>query len=421
MMIKKLGATLATGAVFLQALVPLASADTLSGNGAFSNNNTSESVTNTVTSVQNNTAHISNDISSNANTGGNTSSDNTGGSSFITTGGAGSAVAIMNQANINQASMPTMQTAGMPSSLVVSGNGAQSSNTGTVTSNNNQSLFQTNDADMMNKIMTNAQTGNNSAGDNTGGNSTVTTGGAGSNIQIGNAANVNTAMMNTMGANTPSVMTGFGIGGNGFGSSNAINATNTNSDTTVQNNTANFSNTIDASTRTGGNNTSDNTGWGFFSNSGGNGNSGITTGSSFDQFLVSNMANANFANANMSNGTGTVGVSLPSIVGGNGAQSNNSLTANWNNNSSLFQGGGQGGGNDATFTNTIHPNSTTGSNNVSGSTGGSSFVTSGQTFATTQMRNEANVNEAGNGLQFTLPGGLGLNFNFNLGGLFGGV
>ena len=72
-----------------------------SGNGAGSNNTTNSNTTNNNTTTQSNDAHIQNNINLSANTGGNKSSYNTGGSSNVVTGDANIIANIVNFVNNN--------------------------------------------------------------------------------------------------------------------------------------------------------------------------------------------------------------------------------------------------------------------------------------------------------------------------------
>src|SRR5580692_3872365 len=92
---------IATGAVLVSALAPLANADTVtvSGNGALSGSVVNVSNSSNTVVNQTNNANISNNINTNASTGGNSSTFNTGGNTTIKTGNANNTVNVSNAAN----------------------------------------------------------------------------------------------------------------------------------------------------------------------------------------------------------------------------------------------------------------------------------------------------------------------------------
>lgn len=181
-----------------------------SGNGVNSNNTASDISNSNVLTNQTNNAMIGNTLAMNTNSGSNESTGNTGGNSTIKSGDTSSTAQVLNVANSNvsngnmwivlvnnagqwggkiygapagtnfagsDGAMFTINAAG-EISVTNSGNGADSSNVGSVTSVSNQTTNQTNTADVQNNLQLTANTGSNSANDNTGGNSTIQTGDA---------------------------------------------------------------------------------------------------------------------------------------------------------------------------------------------------------------------------------------------------
>src|SRR6266568_3590074 len=117
---KRIITAIATGAVLVNAMAPLALADTVtvSGNGALSNN--AVNVTNTQATVvnQTNNANITNNVNSSASTGGN---------STINAGAASSVVNVTNAANLNKANISCV-CSNSGATVNVTGNGAESNN-----------------------------------------------------------------------------------------------------------------------------------------------------------------------------------------------------------------------------------------------------------------------------------------------------
>src|SRR3712207_5981283 len=99
---------IATGAVLLNALAPVALAGesngndlSIVGNGAYSTSNINVNSTSATVVNQTNNANITNNVSSKASTGGNNAGFNTGGDVRIVTGDARTRVDVNNAANLN--------------------------------------------------------------------------------------------------------------------------------------------------------------------------------------------------------------------------------------------------------------------------------------------------------------------------------
>jgi len=321
------------------------------GNGSNSNNSGSVNTTNTTTTNQENDAQIGNDLVLSADTGNNTASANTGGDSNITTGHANVAANVLTFANnnivgnviygivnifgdlIGDIIFPEDQIKNCCGGSVGAtniGNGSNSTNSSNVEVIDSEGTFQTNNADITNNLIFDAETGNNSSSRNTGGDSSVSSGDTNIDVNLLNIANTNLAggnwwivMVNDvtkgwigkiMGAPDNSFFAGsegsdFQVDENGYitatNNKNGTNSTNdtsasvTNTNTTNQTNNADIDNNLTLTANTGGNQATDNTG----------GNSNIKTG---DATIVANMIN--FVNNNIK-GNGKVFVTVVNVFG----------------------------------------------------------------------------------------------------------
>jgi hypothetical protein len=180
--LKKVGAGIATTALLALSAAPAAFADDsvwVAGNGAFSDNNTHVSNSNSSSVSQSNNSHISNDVNTRLNTGGNNASFNTGGSVTVFSGEANATTNISNQAGSNVADLSNLCgcTSG-GANVAVSGNGAFSSNNVSVSNWNREQYRQNNTSYFRNEVLNNLSTGNNRADFNTGSDVTIYSGGA---------------------------------------------------------------------------------------------------------------------------------------------------------------------------------------------------------------------------------------------------
>jgi outer membrane biosynthesis protein TonB len=193
-----------------------------SGNGDLSTNTTSVGSTSNQDISQFNVADIDNNVLVNANTGDNDTNFNTTGDLTITTGEANVDVSVLNIANtniisgnwwlvlVNQAGKWIGQIVGADGQLMAGSeglefivgdngeisvankdNGVGSVNDASVTSDQNTTINQTNDAKIVNNLELTANTGGNSASYNTGGDSVITTGDANVIANIINFVNTN--------------------------------------------------------------------------------------------------------------------------------------------------------------------------------------------------------------------------------------
>lgn len=171
---------------------------------------------------------------------------------------------------------------------------------------------------------------------------------------------------------------GTDIAGNGAFSANTVTQSDSQTNTTVQSNSATFNNSINVSSDTGNNTANYNTG----------GNVGIGTGNSITGVQITNMANANMASPNM-NST-MPNPQLPVTIQGNGAGSDNSFSSSNSQDQSVYQT------NTANFTNSVAADSNTGSNSANYGTNGNSTIMTGQSQTVVGIQNTANGNVFGN-------------------------
>lgn len=393
---------IATGAVLVNALAPIALANTVtvSGNGAFSNSAVNVSNNSNTVVNQTNDANITNHVDSNASTGGNSSNFNTGGNTTIKTGNATNNVNVTNAANLNQASLSNCGSCnGGATNVTVKGNGAYSDNGVSVNNGNNVLLNQDNRANFNNRIDADSKTGGNDTSYNTGGDSVILTGNAKTNVKVGNLANANVAELGGHGnAGSASVT----VDGNGAFSTNGVALNNSSAVVLGQNNDARIRNNVDADAKTGGNDSQFNTG-GF---------TGISTGNAKTKVAVDNMANFNAASLDC----GCVLDGLDVKVAGNGAESWNSVDAAAANAIVDAQD------NDAHLFNDVDGDAKTGANDLGFSTGdvhGDPVIYTGNAKSNTGVHNSGNVNVLDNGGDtLHLPGNWEVGTSFDLSGLW---
>lgn len=181
-----------------------------SGNGSGSTNTAEIGQTTNDTTYQFNNVGLDNNIVMNATTGENSTNDNTGGDSSITTGDSSIDAQVLNILNnnlsggnywlviVNEAGRWIGRILGSDAgtayggseefeffvnefgeiTVLNSGNGSGSINSGSVSQTTNNTLVQINDAKITNNLDLSANTGGNSASKNTGGDSTIVTGDA---------------------------------------------------------------------------------------------------------------------------------------------------------------------------------------------------------------------------------------------------
>ena len=394
---------LATGAILVNALAPIAMANTVtvSGNGVNSTNGVN--VTNSSNTVvnQTNDANITNHVSSNASTGGNSSNFNTGGNTTINTGSATNNVNVTSAANLNQASLSNCASCnGSATNVTVSGNGVGSDNGVAVNNGNNVFLNQNNQANFNNKVNADSNTGKNDTSYNTGGDSVILTGNAKTNVTVGNMANANVAQLG--GSNGTAGSSSVIIKDNGVGSNNGVTLNHDSAVVLSQDNNANIKNDVDANAKTGWNQSQFNTG-GF---------TGISTGNATTDVAVDNMANFNAASLDC----GCVLDGTDVKVAGNGVGSDNGVDVSSDN--AVFNDQA----NNARLHNDVNGDAKSGSNDLGFSTGdvmGDPVIYTGNAKSSTDVNNSGNVNVLDNGGNtLHLPGNWEVGTSFDLGGLW---
>lgn len=170
----------------------------------------------------------------------------------------------------------------------VSGNGSGSDTEVNTTVSSTTSVEQNNTANVSNNIDANANTGNNTANGNTGGDVTINTGNANTEVSVN--SNINQSKVDANGGsvavnNQGSVDTDVSVSGNGDNSNNDINLNLNRLIQVVSNNLTNLSNSVNATSNTGDNDASGNTG----------GDVNITTGNAKTSVVINNNLNSNEA------------------------------------------------------------------------------------------------------------------------------
>ncbi len=163
----------------------------ISGNGSNSVSNINLSLTNSVNISQENSAQITNNSTTNANTGNNQANNNNGGIT-IKTGNITSLTAILNK-NINHNFDPQGNNSD-PVQISINGNGNGSTNSIVLFFGNSLNYISNNFADIKNNAIQNLNTGNNTANNNNGA-VLIATGNIVSVITIGNE-NINGSFFN---------------------------------------------------------------------------------------------------------------------------------------------------------------------------------------------------------------------------------
>lgn len=396
----RLTTAIATGAVLLNALAPVAFAQdvTITGNGATSQNTVNSTSASNTTVSQNNTATVNNVVTSNATTGGNSADFNTGGNTTVKSGNATNNVGVSNALNLNKASVDCC-AAGNTANVTISDNGATSINTANVTNVNNTTLGQSNNAVVSNVVTANSTTGGNSASFNTGGDTAVVSGNASTTVDVVTKANANVANIGG-GVVVPGPGGSVTITGNGAGSLNTVNLTNTSSTVLGQTNYANVSNVVTANASTGGNSASFNTGGDTF----------VLSGDAKTNVGVHNLLNFNGADLDC----GCLFADADLKIGLNGATSINRINEV---NADVLVAGQA---NLAALYNVLSENASTGGNSATFNTTGSDddpLVWSGNAESNAGVSNAGNVNWLDNGTVLSLPGDWSLVLSFSWFGL----
>ncbi len=409
----KLTTAIATGAVLLNALAPMALASTtieISGNGAGSDNWATMNQVTTQTVTQNNVANVTNNVDANASTGGNDANLNTGGTVIIDTGDAKSKVNVTNDLNKNLAEVDCCQAG--DTNVTVSGNGADSDNGVKLEQTTRATVTQNNNATVNNDVDADAKTGYNDAIANTGSDVIISTGNAESDVNVSTTANVNSAKVGNNGAGASNPSATFVISGNGAGSDNYITAALTKVNAVSQKNSANVINDVDADASTGGNDANLNTG----------GDVIIATGKAKVMADVENTVNFNSADIDCG-----CTWDVKAKIAGNGAEDpkneensdeeENLITVDLASTQTIGQGNGSFLNNDLEDL-----NAKTGKNDVESNTGsvegGDPAILTGDATVDSSVSNSGNVNVVGDFLPIELPEVPNFEFSFNFAALW---
>lgn len=363
---------------------------TVSGNGVDSDNTVKVENNQTQNVVQNNEAKIENNISANSSTGGNSASRNTGGDVKVDTGDADTTVNVSNSANTNVATVDCCEA--KDTNVVVSGNGDNSDNKVKLGQNSSTNLYQTNDANIKNKVDANSTTGKNDADRNTGGDVRVLTGDATTSVTVENAANMNSAKIGG-GHNAGTGSVSAYITGNGVDSDNDIKLDLDKSVVLTQANDAWIGNFIDADAKTGKNDANRNTG----------GDVIVDTGDADVAVMVDNMANFNAADVDC----GCL-LDVTAKIAKNGDNSDNEIKAYLDDTKDVFQN------NDGSLKNKVDADADTGYNDVDRNTaynGSDPAVYTGDSSTTVDAVNSTNVNALGEDAMDEMPH---VDFEFNV-------
>lgn len=393
---KQLFSALASGALLLNIVTPVAATTdiTITGNAADSTNTSTVNLDSAKTVVQSNTAVVTNTVNSTASTGGNDANYNTGGDTTIWTGNATTDVSITNELNKNQVSLDCCTPGDV--TVNIQGNGYNSDNTATFSKSDATEVFQNNDAVVTNTVDALAKTGYNDANYNTGGSVLVKTGGASSMVDINTTANENVAAVTGGTGGTGDIS--MTVMNNGALSDNSIVVNLERAATVVQDNMAVVSNTVDANAKTGGNDANWNTG----------GDIAIVTGNALTDVTIGNLLNFNAADLDCGCLLGDVSAK----IAGNGFEADSAIAANLGEDLQVFQGDGEGGGNQAILSNYLDGLAKTGYNTDgwnTGDPGADPVILTGSATSHQDITNAANMNVYG--------GNFGLEFGWDLGWL----
>lgn len=347
------------------------------------------------------------------------------GDTAIDTGNANATGALTTLGNINTNSAG-VEGDGNSLGVVNSGNGTGSTNSGSVSLSGDSNTFQDNSAVVGNNLNLSSTSGSNTS-DNNVGNTTIDTGNANTTATVITGVNTNVdgimvSEFNVADDHVGDIVLDFGAScvsgcgqvdsiltqnsGNGSNSTNNAAVTETSNTNTFQTNDASIESNLTLASDSGNNSTSANTG----------GDSTITTG---DANIAANLLT--FVNNNVAGNVvfGVVNI-FGDLVGdilfpesalscstcggdditaantGNGSNSTNNAMVSQTNSDSTFQS------NDANIENNLFLTTTTGGNETSGNTNGSSTIETGDSEAIAQVLNIANMNLIGGDMWLVL-------------------
>lgn len=258
--------------------------------------------------------------------------------------------------------------------IEITGNGAGSDNWTTVNQTTTNTVTQNNTANVTNKVNADANTGKNDANFNTGGDVVVSTGDATVKTNIQNALNSNTAEVDCC----PKGDTEVKITGNGAKSDNGVLLNQGSATSVAQNNLANVKNEVDAKAKTGKNDASLNTG----------GDVLLKTGNAKVESTISTLANVNSAQIGGDSHGHSENPSATFVISGNGAGSDNYITAALANATAVAQN------NVANIGNEVDADADTGNNDAGFNTGGDVIIGTGDATVKAEVDNAVNFNYA---------------------------
>lgn len=332
----------------------------------------------------------------------------------MATGDATNSGIVITEGNTNSLSDPQSDTGGI--SVANTGNGADSTNSGSITVNENNTTTQTNSADVDNNLDLSTVTGQNSASMNNG-NSTIITGDANVSGTAITAVNTNLAGVSVsefnivddhqgdyvldFAANCISGCSGGGASaensGNGAASNNTSQVSQTTTDSTTQTNTAAIGNDMVLSADSGSNTTNFNTA----------GDNAIITGDANVSASSLTLANNNVSGEIVFGVVNIYGDLVGDIVfpeemvsgccvggatasnTGNGADSTNTAVSDTTLTDTTVQT------NEAVIDNNLVILADTGDNSTSANTNGDNLVATGDTNVNASVMNVANSNVDG--------------------------
>ncbi|KKU82358.1 hypothetical protein A2973_02295 [Candidatus Gottesmanbacteria bacterium RIFCSPLOWO2_01_FULL_49_10] len=256
--------------------------------------------------------------------------------------------------------------------LVISGNGADSKNEVKIESNQSTLVTQNNDAKINNQVNASSDTGDNEAEENTGGDVSISTGDATTDVNVQNTVNSNAASVDCCGNNDVDVL----ISGNGADSDNKVELKDE-KDSGVQvfqDNNADVKNHVDADSNSGDNEAEENTG----------GDVSIETGDASTTVGVSTTANANWAQVGGNGSNPTLSLRIVD----NGADTKNKIKLDLDGGVLLTQN------NDAKVVNDVDADADTGDNEAEENTGGDVSIETGDATVDVTVDNMVNFNWA---------------------------
>ena len=256
--------------------------------------------------------------------------------------------------------------------IEISGNGAGSDNWANVSQNTTTAVNQSNNANVTNNVTSNAKTGGNDANFNTGGQVGIRTGNATVNTTVSNVLNSNSAEVDCCATGNTTV----NITGNGANSNNGVQLNQGTTTAVNQGNNANVYNNVDEDAKTGGNDAYSNTG----------GDVTIMTGNAKVDANVSTTANVNAAHVGSSLGENNPSAAF--VISGNGAGSDNYITAALAKLTAVNQT------NNAYVNNDVDANAKTGGNDAGFNTGGDTAIVTGNATVNADVDNSVNFNFA---------------------------